>query len=91
MKRFASLFLALLLIFAVAAPVTFAAGMEYKETPLDSAWDWYTTLGKSGLEKEKILAQNKAERLQKYSERLAKQMEKDAGNAAADAKKKLGF
>lgn len=90
MKRFMVIFFIIIMAFAVASPASFA-GMEYKETPLDSAWDWWTTLGKSGLEREQILVKNKAERLQRYSEKLAKEMQKDANSAAEDAKKKLGF
>ena len=91
MKRFMVIIFIIALAFTVAAPASFAAGLEYKETPLDSAWDWWTTMGKSGLEKEQILAKNKAERLQRYSEKTAKELQKDANAAAADAKKKLGF
>ena len=92
MKRWISLFLALFLVLSVMpGKNVWAADYEYKATPLDQAWDWYTTLGKSGMEKERVLAENNAERLKRHAEKLAKQMNKDAGNAAADAKKKLGF
>ena len=48
-------FLALLLISSVMPAVTVWAGeYEYKTTPLDQAWDWWTTLGKSGMEKDRI-------------------------------------
>lgn len=90
-------FKALIIAFAVAvaglsaASTAYALDVQYKETVLDQAWDWATTLGKSGLEKETILAQNKAERMKRHAEKLAKQAEKEAGQAASDMKKKLGF
>jgi len=69
----------------------YAADFAYKETPLDQMWDGFTTLGKQSAEKERILAENKAERLKRYAEKMGKQAEKDSQRAAADAKKKLGF
>ncbi len=93
MKTLKVWMLALVLAFTALSVTTtaYAADLEYKETVLDQAWDWGTTLGKSGLEKERILAENKAERMKRYAEKVAKQAQKEAGNAAADAKKKLGF
>ena len=90
-KVFVFLFILGLTISGTSSSVAFASDMAYKETILDQGWDWFTTLGKSGLEKERILVENKAERLKRYSEKLAKQMSQDANNVAADAKKKLGF
>lgn len=83
--------LALILAISALTGSAYAVDVQYKETVLDQAWDWGTTLGKSGLEKERILAENKAERMKRYAERVAKQAEKEASAAAADAKKKLGF
>lgn len=93
MKRFKVWMFALMLaVSAVSmAGSAYAVDLQYKETVLDQAWDWGTTLGKSGMEKERILAENKAERMKRYAEKVAKQAEKEAGAAAADAKKKLGF
>ena len=93
MKNLKVWMLALVLAFTsltMIAPAH-AAEMQYHETALDNAWDWATTLGKSGLEKEKVLAENKSERMKRYAEKVAKEAQKEAGNAAADAKKKLGF
>lgn len=67
------------------------AAVKCDETPLDKVWDWGTTLGKSGLEKDKVLMQNKAERAQRCAEKIAKQAKKDADKAAGDMKKKLGM
>lgn len=92
MKKFATLFLMMLLTFsAVSAVPAFAANTECKENALDGAWDWYTTLGKQGMEKDQILAQNKADRLKRCVEKAAKEAGDAAGKTAADAKKKLGF
>lgn len=75
----------------VPARPVYAADYEYKETPLDQMWDGFTTLGKQGAEKERILAENKAERLKRYAEKMGKQAKIDSERASADAKKKLGF
>ena len=92
MKKLMALCLILLVMLSIAPLNTaYASGLEYKNTPLDDVWDWATTLGKSGLEKDKILAENQAERLKRHAEKLGKQMQADASSAAADAKKKLGF
>ena len=85
------LVLALGLMTLSAARSAYAIDIQYKETVLDQAWDWGTTLGKSGLEKEKILAENKAERMKRYAEKVAKQAEKEASATASDMKKKLGM
>lgn len=96
MKRFFPSILAVMLVFSFAVisvpPQVFAAGENAcPGTPLDGAWDWFTTLGKKGLEKDRVLLENNAERAKRCAEKIAKQAQKDAGNAAADAKKKLGF
>ncbi len=87
--------LVLVLVFAVLlsgfpANVSYA-GPEYKETVLDKVWDWSTTLGKEGIEKDKIIAQNKAERLKRHAEKVAKQKKKEAEKAGKNMKKKLGL
>lgn len=64
---------------------------EYKENILDQAWDGITTMGKSGMEKDQILAKNKAERVQRYAEKQAKKAQKEAEKAGKDLQKKLGF
>ena len=89
MRRLFVLLMAIALVVS-AVPVSFAMD-QYKETPLDQAWDWATTLGKSGMEKDQILAKNKAERMQRYSEQMAKKAQKDANKAGKDLKGKLGL
>ena len=90
--RIIILAVAILLAFAsVGADVSYAGGMEYKATPLDNMWDWATTLGKDGVEKQQILAQNKAERLKRHAEKMAKKAQKNAEKAGADMKKKFGM
>ncbi len=92
MKKLSVLFLAA--FFAVAVLATgnaYAGDVSCSENVLDKAWDWGTTLGKSGLDKDSILMQNKAKRAQKCAEKLAKNAQKEAGKAADDMKKKLGL
>lgn len=89
MKKFATLLLMVMLAFSVVP--AYAGDANCKDTPLDGIWDWYTTLGKQGLEKDQVLAQNKADRLKRCLEKAAKQAGEAASQAAADAKKKLGF
>lgn len=92
MKRFTALVFAFLMIFsAVATTPSYAGVSAYKPTVLDNVYDWWTTLGKDGIEKERILAENKAERLKRYAEKQAEQMKKDAEKAGNDMKKKLGM
>ena len=90
-KMFSFLFAAFLAVSIFSAGNVYAGDISCNETALDKAWDWGTTLGKSGLDKESKLMQNKAERAQKCAERIAKQAQKEAGKAADDMKKKLGL
>lgn len=91
MKRVLAVVVAFAVLFA-GMPTDFSyAGIEYKETALDKMWDWGTTLGKEGVEKDKILAKNKAERMKRHADKLAKQAKKDADKAGKDLKKKLGM
>ncbi len=92
MKRMTAFFFAIMMVFSTVQ----IANLRAEEAvcpagPLDGAWDWYTTLGKDGLEKEQILTKNKAERLQRCADKAAKEAGKALDGAAADAKKKLGF
>ena len=92
MKKYATLFLVMLLTFSALSTVpAYAGDVNCKETILDNGWDWYTTLGKQGMEKDQILAQNKADRLKRCVEKAAKEAGDAASKAGADAKKKLGF
>lgn len=91
MKKYATLLLMLLTFSAISTVPAYAAAAECKENVLDGAWDWYTTLGKQGMEKDQILAQNKADRLKRCVEKAAKEAGDAASKASADAKKKLGF
>ena len=79
MRKFLAMFLVCLMV-ASSVSVAPAWAAECEDTILDKVWDWVTTLGKEGLEKDKILAKNKAERLKRCAEKKAK-----------EAKKKLGF
>jgi len=91
MKRILTLILILAVAFA-AQPIDKAyASMEYKDNVIDQAGDWAATLGKSGVEKEQVLAQRKAERLKKHAERMAAKKAKEAEKAGKEMKKKMGF
>ncbi len=89
------------LFLGVPAAVVHAAP-EYNETVFDKMGDGFATIGKSGAEKDQILAQRKADRLKKFTEREAKKAAKkaqkemksagkDAKKAGGDMKKKMGF
>lgn len=86
-----TIFAAFLAVALIGSNYAYADAGMCKETVLDGAWDWATTLGKSGLDKETKLMQNKAERAQRCAEKLAKKAQAEAGKAADDMKKKLGL
>lgn len=91
MKKVMALVFIAFLAVAVLPAGNVYAGTNCDETALDKAWDWATTLGKSGLDKETKLASNKAERAQRCAEKIAKQAQKDAGKAVDGMQKKLGL
>ncbi len=92
MKRvLAVLFIVSFLFTALPAQLAYAKVSEYKETVFDQVGDWGATLGKSGLEKDKILAERKAQRMQRHMEKMTKEAAKDAEKAGKDLKKKMGF
>jgi len=70
--------------------VAFAADCT-KDTPFDQAWDWATTLGKQGLEKDQILVKNKADRVAVCTKKEAEKAAAEAQKAGEAMKKKLGF
>ena len=82
MKKYGLLFLMTFLTFSsLSIAPAYATDANCKENVLDNAWDWYTTLGKQGLEKDQVLAQNKVDRLKHCIEKAAK----EAGDAASKA------
>ena len=94
MKKLSAIFLAVffaLAAFSTGAVYAAPGGMSCSENALDKSWDWWTTRGKSGVDRESVLAQNKAERAQKCAEKLAKQAQKEAGKAVDKMQKKLGL
>ncbi|MBN1687646.1 MAG: hypothetical protein JW893_00950 [Candidatus Omnitrophica bacterium] len=50
-----------------------------KENALNKAGDWVATLGKDGVEKDKVLAGRKADRAKKCAEQKAGEMKKKLG------------
>ena len=92
MKRFLAVIFAMTLIFSsVPMRFSYAETGQYQDTAFDQVGDWFATLGKQGDEKDRILAERKAERLKHFIEKNADQAAKDAQAAGEDAKKKLGF
>ena len=89
MKRFIVGFFIVSAVFS-GAPA-FAAVDCTKDTWVDQAGDWFATRGKNGLEKDKVLATRKADRIAKCTKRQAEQAAKEAKKAGEDMKKKLGF
>ncbi len=81
MKRFLAVVLVLVLVCSFGT-ISYAA--EYKDNPIDQVGDWFATMGKSGMEKDAILAQRKGERAAKFAEH-------EARKAGKDVKKSLGF
>ena len=79
-------------IMSAAVPV-YAAQSVGNDTAIDQVGDWVATLGKSGLEKEALLTQRKAQRAAKRAEasarRQAKQAEKGIDNAGKELNKGL--
>ena len=74
---------------------SFRAGLYHdancKDNVLDNAWDQYTTLGKKGMEKDQILAQNRADRLKRCLGMSAKKAADAASKTSTEEKKKLGL
>ena len=87
MKKYAVLFLTMLFLCAPA----YAADVNCKDNILDNAWDQYTTLGKKGMEKDQILAQNRADRLKRCLGMSAKKAADAASKTSTEEKKKLGL
>ncbi len=84
----------LLIVFAFAifpSPAALAGGGDYKDTPFDKLGDWMATLGKSGLEKDQILAERQAARLKRHAEIQAKKAKHEAEKAGKDMKEKMGY
>lgn len=83
MRKLVITFFVFVLLFSGISMNTYAADCT-KNTPVDQAGDWLGTLGKQGMEKDKILAQRKANRVIACSKREAEKI-------GRDIKKKLGF
>jgi len=89
MKKIVSL--VLVLAFALSIPVAYAekgaseAAYEHASTNaiFNRVGDWFATIGKSGVEKEAILAERKTKRAKMHAEKKAKEMK-----AKAEEKKK---
>ena len=103
MKKFLTVVVLVLFAFTILpSPMALAGGAAYKDNMFDSMGDWMATLGKSGMEKEQILAERKAGRMKRHAEiqakkarqqaeKEAKKAGKDADKAGKDMKKKFGL
>ena len=89
MRKLMIAFFVLALMFSGVSSV-FAADCS-KNTPFDQAWDWASTIGKQGAEKNKILVKNKADRVAACTKKEAEKAAAAAKKAGGDMKKKLGF
>ncbi len=90
MRKLVMAFMVLALMLGGASLTAYAADCT-KDTPFDKVWDWGTTIGKEGMEKNKVLAKNKADRVAACTKREAEKAAKEAQKAAGDMKKQLGF
>lgn len=95
MKRIAGIVVALVLGMGIATqPVQAAEMVGQQDTVIDRIGDWFATLGKSGMEKDAILTQRKADRLTKRAEQRAregaKKAERELNQAGKDLQKSLG-
>lgn len=91
MKKIAGLLLALTLCLSTA---NVYAGDVTQDNALDKMSDWAQTVGKSGVEKETILAKRRADRvamrMEKEAKKAAAKAEKDAKKMGDSMKKSLG-
>lgn len=91
MKRFVIVAFVLALIFSTVSMSVCYAASGYQDNVIDQTGDWFATFGKQGMEKDRILAERKAERVKRYAEQEAKKAQKEAEKSGQDMKKKLGF
>ena len=91
MKRLVTAAIVLSLMFSAVPMNLCYAGTQYQENAVDKAGDWFATLGKKNLERDRILAQRRAERMARHTEREARKVQREAEKARADAQKKLGY
>jgi len=72
-----------------AAPNAKALEQADENAVFNRVGDWFATVGKSDVEKTKILAERKAQRAVKRAEKLVEKNKKMAEKRAGDAKKKM--
>ena len=72
----------------VASPV-YAAQPAQQDTIVDQVGDWFATLGKSGVDKDAILAQRRTERTAAHAQKAAKRQVKAAGQSVENAGRDL--
>jgi len=80
----------LVIMLSVSVPVYAlpdAASSIAQDNVVDKVGDWAATIGKSGIEKDKILAERKATRVAKKAERKAKKAAREAEKEARKAAK----
>ncbi|MBI2105086.1 MAG: hypothetical protein HYT90_05895 [Candidatus Omnitrophica bacterium] len=81
------------LAFSVPAGAAAQAAPQ-QDSVVDRVGDWFATLGKSGMERDSLLAQRKAERMAKRSqqavERQARQAERGMQQTGKELNKGLG-
>ena len=77
-----------MLLLAATTPVL-AAEMVGNDTAVDRVGDWFATVGKSGIDKDSILAQRRAERAAKRAQQAMEQHAKQAEQQMHEASKGL--
>ncbi|MFZ5801529.1 MAG: hypothetical protein ACOY3K_00240 [Candidatus Omnitrophota bacterium] len=82
-----ALLIGLFLIPVLPAPVSYAEDVVYQDNVGDKMSDWAATLGKDKTERDKIVAERKAERQKRHLEKKAKQAQKKAEKEAQKAGK----
>ncbi len=70
-------------------PAVYAAQSTMKDTPIDAVGDWISTLGKKSTEKDALIAQRKAARMAKRTQRAAAHQAKAVGNQMNQAGKHM--
>jgi len=86
MKKIFSAIMIAFMMFSVLPVTTAYAEETYQENALDKMSDWAATIGKDGVEKDKVLAERKMERQRKHAEKKAAQLKKQAEKKTAKAK-----
>ncbi len=90
MRQLVIAFFVFTLVFG-GIPITAYASDCTKDAPLSRVGDWFATLGKQGMEKDRILAKRKADRVVICAKKQAEEAAEAVRKTEENLKKKLGF